>query len=100
MPECVDPEYEGEPCPLAGLELWPANYPAWEAYSRVGNIVQQNFAGFPLLDLPGVISKLEKTGWGPDSPEGWDELLTSLEIIHQARAEAHEAARDDGKKQT
>ncbi len=96
MPECIHPEQDGTPCLLADLQLWPENLPAWEAYARVGNMVREALLGFPPLDWPCVITVLEKTGHSPGSPDGWDELLTALQIIHRARAEAQKPEESNG----
>ena len=108
VPECVDPEYQGEPCPLIEMELWPLNFPAWEAYAAVGDIVQpaQQQMDFvsaggvtkavtqpglqpPPLDLAGVLPSLDWLGLSPPDADGREELLRSLQIIHRARQEAN-----------
>lgn len=98
MPECMDPLYEGDPCFLDGLELWPENALAWEAYACTGHITMPGFLGLAPLDEPGVITHLKETGRWPETEDERDELLSALATIHQARAEAVKGPEDDGEK--
>lgn len=87
LPVCVDPE-EDEPCPYVGLELWPVNQDALDAYGHVGSIVQPAFSGLGPLDMAGVIQTLDYLGLSPEDPDERAELLAKLQIIHSARLEA------------
>lgn len=99
---------------MAGLELWAANQEAWEAYNWIKDVTLPaenrlaaagNGIAFkiitdpglrpPPLDLPGVINVLGWLGLDPGPRGDREGLMTKLLIIHAARQEANQQARQD-----
>ncbi len=99
---------------MAGLELWPENREAWQAYQWAGQVIQPaqgqlaaagNGLAFkvvtdpglqpPPLDLPGVIRLLGWLGLSPADPAEREDLMGKLLTIHAARQEANQQARQD-----
>ncbi len=88
-----DHQLLGEPldcggCPLASLELAPANIPAWEAYLAVADQWRPGpMGGMGPLDMAGVVAVLNHLELTPPTPETRREMLDKLRIIHAVRME-------------
>jgi hypothetical protein len=83
-------------CPLAELELLPANREAWEAYQLVADQWRPTWTGMGPLDMRAVIVVLRALGRWPGGMEEREEMLLKLRTIHEVRMEVlQQTAKND-----